>query len=797
MEKGKLLEGTSYSPGISHRNESKKNPQRTRKDIAKVCYVEGSKPISLSEFSKKNDFPSVLKVNDGQATLSHSFSFGSDQGLIRMGPVTIPLGVDRMFVALEKKLVEVATCKDLASKRTYTVPLKSGGIEVVPLHSTEWQGKRRAFELREFLDSRSLPKVVRAMKDFVTTKGTAVYAGELLFPQEVKKRKKDVQKRILLAKVEDGSTVELTAASGLHRTFSIDSSDIQISLVLAAQCCKLPFACTMQSSVDETLQSFKVNVERVDKSEVISGIMKITEGSIQDDIDSCQPVYEVPVNLDLKVTVMEAKVEEVDINTVHALTSGPSPSDQQLYANVIAIKRTASINSSESEDGTLPSELADLLESGDQKMKVNVADSYLPQLCSIPSFISDSPLLSKPSSSVEVTNSDQQLTVSKGNAVNREEQQFASLVEEEDSFDSSNASEHAYSSVDEEEHQYSSIEEEPEYEYTNVEREHSSDLNNEYTYISAESDRDLSDDDYDTVRVRTRSNVSGGKPDEVVHDCTTAMTPQLRSLDVTGILHLLDAMNLGMYKESFKEAMIDGNVFSRLTDNQLSQLGVKLSLHRLRLLRIVKGTDTIEGILNATKPISQDGKNPQTAHVVGDRTDFDNDRSRILGDHKQAIYGKECDRKECQQQTNTQNEPPREDEVDTAVGVSEDIYDVPNQAQYVRPLVKRYVTRPGFESDVYDVPRQTAESVSDSETYDIPRNTHAKTSPLTNVHGTSTIANLGWHLNTSDPEIYKTPRPSASNRTNTVSSLISKFEASRVVCGPQLDKDPHVKNHQQ
>ena len=206
------------------------------------CYVESGKPLSLSEFSKKNDFPSVLKVNDGQASLSHSFSFGSDQGLIRMGPVTIPLGVDRMFVALEKKLVEVATCKDLASKRTYTVPLKSSSIEVVPLHSAEWQGKGRAIELRQFLDSRSLPQVVRAMKDFVTIKGLAVHAGKLLFPQEVRKRKKDLLKRILLAKLEDGSTVELTAASGLCGTFSIDNSDVRISLQLAAQCCKLPFA---------------------------------------------------------------------------------------------------------------------------------------------------------------------------------------------------------------------------------------------------------------------------------------------------------------------------------------------------------------------------------------------------------------------------------------------------------------------------------------------------------------------------------------------------------------------------
>ena len=754
-------------PHFREAGESGKNfKHRTREASSKVCYVESGKPLSLSEISKKNDFPNVLKVNEGQASLSHSFSFGSDQGLIRMGPVTIPLGVDRMFVALEKKLVEVATCKDLASKRTYTVPIKSSGIEVVPLHSTEWQGKGEAIELRQFLDIRSLPKVARAMKDFVTTKGTAVHAGELLFPQEVKKRKKDLKKRILVAKVEDGSTVELTLGgdSGLCGTFSIDSSDVRINLSLAAQCCKLPFACTMQPCNDEASLPFRVNVERVDKSEVISGIMKVTEGPIQDDIYNCEHVYEVPVNLDLKVTLMKPKVA---INTRPASSFEMLPHGESTSGYIEMIRRTASVSSAETKSKPVPSKVPRFLASCKQLLyKSNECPDHNThikdceeQKTSISSAVSDV-AISNPITADHEKMSDvhanQPLYIADCNDseylyMEGEEHEYSSLDEGENDYCSVHGEEHPYSSVDYEEHQYSSVEEEAEYEYTCGYREHL----DEYTYMSAESDQDLSDDDYTVVRMRGRGNVPDGKCDEEVRDCISERTA-LKSLDVTGVLHLLDAMNLGMYKESFKAAMIDGTVFSGLTNDRLSQLGVKLSLHRLRLLNVAMGVKTVEDILSESQ---MDHSRSQEDHNIIQVANHDNvDKPSNPTLRKQTTDGEECDRKECEQQRDIRNEPPSADEVDITVNVSEEyinIYDVPNHAEYLRPLVRENIVSPEFKSEADTKSRIGAQWVSDSEIY-IPRTkSQAKPHSKAHGHGASIVAKPGKGFSSSELEIYK------------------------------------------
>ena len=751
-------------PHFREAGESGKNfKHRTREATSKVCYVESGKPLSLSEFSKKNDFPSVLKVNEGQASLSHSFSFGSDQGLIRMGPVTIPLGVDRMFVALEKKLVEVATCKDLTSKRTYTVPIKSSGIEVVPLHSAEWQGKRGTIELRQFLDSRSLPKVARAMKDFVTTKGIAVHAGELLFPQEVKKRKKDLRKRILLAKVEDGSTVEVAGDSGLCGTFSIDSSDVRISLLLAAQYCKLPFACTMQPCNDEASLPFQVNVERVDKSEVISGIMKVTEGPIQDDIYNCEHVYEVPMKLDLKVTLMKQKVA---LNTRPASSFEMPPHDESTSGYIEMIRRAASVSSAETKSKPVPSKVPRFLASCKQLLnKSNERPDHdtrikdcEEQKTSISSAVSDV-AISNPNtadhekmSDVHANNprnivdcNDSEYLYMEG-----EEHEYSSLDGGENDYCSVDGEEHPYSSVDYEEHQYSSVEEEAEYEYTSGYREH----HDEYTYMSAESDQDLSDDDYTVVRTRGRGNVSGGKCDEEVRDCISETTA-LKSLNVESVLHLLDAMNLGMYKESFKEAMIDGTVFSGLTDDRLSQLGVKLSLHRLRLLNVTKGVKTVEDILSESQ---MDQSRPQEDHNILQVVNHDNeDKPSNPTLRKQTTDGEECDRKECEQQRDIRNEPPA-DEVDITVNVSEEyinIYNIPDHAEYLRPLVRENIVSLEFKSEADTKSGIGAQWVSDSEIY-IPRTkSQAKPHSKAHGHGTSIVAKPGKGFSSSELEIYK------------------------------------------
>ena len=58
----------------------------------------------------------------------------------------------------------------------------------------------------------------------------------------------------------------------------------------------------------------------------------------------------------------------------------------------------------------------------------------------------------------------------------------------------------------------------------------------------------------------------------------------LRSLNKVKILELLDAMNLGMYKDAFAKEYINGELLSEIDEEMLRELGVHNSLHRMRLM---------------------------------------------------------------------------------------------------------------------------------------------------------------------------------------------------------------------
>lgn len=60
---------------------------------------------------------------------------------------------------------------------------------------------------------------------------------------------------------------------------------------------------------------------------------------------------------------------------------------------------------------------------------------------------------------------------------------------------------------------------------------------------------------------------------------------------------LLDAMNLGKYTASFKEQHISGDLLAELTDNMLhNDLGIESDLHRLRLIKVIKGEHSVHRI---------------------------------------------------------------------------------------------------------------------------------------------------------------------------------------------------------
>ena len=63
----------------------------------------------------------------------------------------------------------------------------------------------------------------------------------------------------------------------------------------------------------------------------------------------------------------------------------------------------------------------------------------------------------------------------------------------------------------------------------------------------------------------------------------------LKKMQNGDILHLLDAMNLSVYKEAFEQEQIDGETMACLSADMLIELGVSKSLHRLRLMKIISG----------------------------------------------------------------------------------------------------------------------------------------------------------------------------------------------------------------
>ena len=60
------------------------------------------------------------------------------------------------------------------------------------------------------------------------------------------------------------------------------------------------------------------------------------------------------------------------------------------------------------------------------------------------------------------------------------------------------------------------------------------------------------------------------------------------------VLKLLEDMNLGQYKKKFEEEQISGSLLLEIDDDILqNELGVTSKLHRLKILRIIEGRQTL------------------------------------------------------------------------------------------------------------------------------------------------------------------------------------------------------------
>ncbi len=67
------------------------------------------------------------------------------------------------------------------------------------------------------------------------------------------------------------------------------------------------------------------------------------------------------------------------------------------------------------------------------------------------------------------------------------------------------------------------------------------------------------------------------------------------------VQQLLDVMHLSQYKEVFKSTQIDGELLTAVDECDLQEeLGVHSKLHRLRLLKVARGSQSIQDLIQVT-----------------------------------------------------------------------------------------------------------------------------------------------------------------------------------------------------
>ena len=63
------------------------------------------------------------------------------------------------------------------------------------------------------------------------------------------------------------------------------------------------------------------------------------------------------------------------------------------------------------------------------------------------------------------------------------------------------------------------------------------------------------------------------------------------------VLHLLDSLKLGQYRERFEEESIAGDILAECDEAVLQkELGINMKIHRLKLLQIIRGYKSAQSI---------------------------------------------------------------------------------------------------------------------------------------------------------------------------------------------------------
>ena len=504
-------------------------PSRSRK----LQFKEIGKKMTLKEFcfQNKSELPCLVKVTHGYRSLSERYSLGTDQ----------------LFVVIEMKEIDTVRVKSAQGDETqYDVPLHSDAFTVLPSADPQYSTEKIIRPL-QLLECEILPKVIQAASNITTVKGRKIQSSTLLFPQEVKKKAKKLEKRLLVAKLEDGSVVEINSDCGGGFFVGRSAAD-NLSLSTAAKCIKLPFECTLKP-VEDDIFCDRVTIENVHKELFLFGVMKVSDGSIQDDVNSFQQLSEVPGNLEISVVVMVPKDEEVleDIYesaqsyySVNAMSKG----SKKKPSTITSVKESTQI---QSPDHQLIGPYVSLMPT------TQTLESQ--QYTEIMTSAVQTSLVSESKKTVQ-SRPLPRIPLATGSGVPMERTEpFPQWYDSADKIVS------------------------PRHKGLTTVGGMNDNGNPFTTATKQPNEMEL----YSTLP---------NSPD------TATNISNLKLLDPMGILNLLDAMNLSSYKENFRKELIDGDILSEFTEEMFTELGVKSSIHRLRLMHVVKGRKDVSSLLN-------------------------------------------------------------------------------------------------------------------------------------------------------------------------------------------------------
>ena len=520
----------------------------------KLQFKEIGKKMTLKEFcfQNKSELPCLIKVTQGYRSLSERYSLGTDQ----------------LFVVIEMKEIDTVRAKSAQGDETqYDVPLQSDAFTVLPSANPQYNTERIIRPL-QFLECNSLPKVIQAASNITTVKGRKIQSGTLLFPQEVKKKAKRLEKRILVARLEDGSIVDINSECGGGFIVSRSAAD-NLSLSTAAKCIKLPFECTLKP-VEDDIFCDHVTIESVRKELFLFGVMKVSDGSIHDDVNSFKQLSEVPGNLEISVIVMVPEKEEV-LEDIYE--------SAQSYYNVNTMSK-----------GSKKKPLA--IASVEESARIQSPDHNLigPYVSMVPTTRT---LESQQQYSEIMTSAPPKSPPSKIEYYSKSDVHTprAPVSEFKKTVQSRPLPCIPLATV------------------SGVPTERTTPESSPQLYDSAD---DIVAPHYKGLTVVGGMNDDGKpfttarkQPDEMElystlpnSSNTAANICNLKLLDPVGVLNLLDAMNLSVYKENFRKELIDGEILSEFTEEMFIELGVEKGIHRLRLMHVVKGRKDVSSLLN-------------------------------------------------------------------------------------------------------------------------------------------------------------------------------------------------------